>query len=131
LCPLIFRIFRRNGFYIVAVVPAMGFIWLLTRFPQVLASDPSLANGLPNAPPSIQIPWIPGFLVNLDFRLDTLAAVLLLLILGVGALVLVYCARYFKNDDMGVGPFAAKLVAFAGAMPGLVTADDVIIMFIF
>ncbi|WP_279402367.1 hypothetical protein [Arthrobacter sp. JCM 19049] len=63
----------------------MGFIWLLTRFPQVLASDPSLANGLPNAPPSIQIPWIPGFLVNLDFRLDTLAAVLLLLILGVGA----------------------------------------------
>ncbi|MEU3331385.1 Na+/H+ antiporter subunit A [Glutamicibacter creatinolyticus] len=131
LCPLIFRIFRRNGFYIVAVVPAMGFIWLLTRFPQVLASDPSLANGLPNAPPSIQIPWIPGFLVNLDFRLDTLAAVLLLLILGVGALVLVYCARYFKNDDMGVGPFAAKLVAFAGAMTGLVTADDVIIMFIF
>ncbi|MCG2947035.1 hypothetical protein KZ309_24410, partial [Escherichia coli] len=100
-------------------------------FPQVLASDPSLANGLPNAPPSIQIPWIPGFLVNLDFRLDTLAAVLLLLILGVGALVLVYCARSFKNADMGVGPLAAKLVAFAGAMTGLVTADDVIIMFIF
>ncbi len=45
--------------------------------------------------------------------------------------MLVYCARYFKNDDMGVGPFAAKLVAFAGAMTGLVTADDVIIMFIF
>ncbi|MCW4463952.1 Na+/H+ antiporter subunit A [Glutamicibacter sp. MNS18] len=131
LCPLIFRYFRRNGFYIVAAVPAVGFAWLLTQFPAILSSQLDSANGQPNAPPSIEYTWIDGFLVNLDFRLDTLAAVLLLLILGVGALVLVYCGRYFKNDDMGVGAFAAKLVAFAGAMIGLVTADDVIIMFIF
>jgi len=131
ICPLIFKYFRRNGFYIVAAVPAVGFTWLLTQFPAILSSDLIAGNGQPNAPPSIQYSWIDGFLVNLDFRLDTLAAVLLLLILGVGALVLVYCGRYFKNDDMGVGGFAAKLVAFAGAMIGLVTADDVIIMFIF
>lgn len=131
LCPLIFRALKRNGFYVVAVVPAVGFIWLLTRMPAVLSADNSLANGAPNAPPSVQMEWIPGLNIALNFRMDSLAATILLLILGVGALVLFYCARYFKNDDPQIGGFAAKMVAFAGAMTGLVTADDIIIMFIF
>lgn len=131
LCPLIFRVLKRNGFYVVAAVPAAGFVWLLTRMPAVLAADNSLASGAPNAPPSVQMEWIPGLNIALNFRLDSLAATILLLILGVGALVLFYCARYFKNDDPQIGGFAAKMVAFAGAMTGLVTADDVIIMFIF
>ncbi|MFJ2619521.1 Na+/H+ antiporter subunit A [Glutamicibacter sp. NPDC087344] len=131
LCPLLFRALKRNAFYVVAVVPAAGFIWLLFQFPAVLASDQSLASGAPNAPPSIQIDWISGLNIGLNFRMDTLSATILLLILGVGALVLFYCARYFKNDDPQIGGFAAKMVAFAGAMTGLVTADDVIVMFIF
>ncbi|ALG29838.1 cation:proton antiporter [Glutamicibacter halophytocola] len=131
LCPMLFRALKRNAFYVVAVVPAAGFAWLLTQLPGVLAADESLANGAPNAPPSIGIQWIPGLNIGLNFRLDSLAATILLLILGVGALVLFYCARYFKNDDPQIGGFAAKMVAFAGAMTGLVTADDVIIMFIF
>ena len=131
LCPLIFRALKRNGFYVVAAVPAVGFIWLLTRMPAVLSADNSLANGAPNAPPSVQMEWIPGLNIALNFRMDSLAATILLLILGVGALVLFYCARYFKNDDPQIGSFAAKMVAFAGAMTGLVTADDIIIMFIF
>ncbi|WP_313810951.1 Na+/H+ antiporter subunit A [Glutamicibacter sp.] len=131
LCPFLFRAFKRNAFYLVAVVPAAGFIWLLFQLPTVLASDPTLASGAPNAPPSLQIDWISGLNIGLNFRMDILSASILLLILGVGALVLFYCARYFKNDDPQIGSFAAKMVAFAGAMTGLVTADDVIIMFIF
>ncbi|GAB3618820.1 Na+/H+ antiporter subunit A [Glutamicibacter endophyticus] len=131
LSPLIFRLAKRNAFYMVAVVPAVGFIWLLTQLPKVLASDPSAGHAAPNAPPSISIDWIAALNIGFNFRLDTLSAVLLLLILGVGTLVLIYCGRYFKNDDPQIGAFAAKLVAFAGAMTGLVTADDVMIMFIF
>ncbi|UXN33134.1 proton-conducting transporter membrane subunit [Glutamicibacter sp. M10] len=131
LCPLLFRVLKRNAFYVVAAVPAVGFIWLLTQLPVVLAADNSLANGAPNAPPSLKIEWISGLNIGLNFRMDSLSATILLLILGVGALVLFYCARYFKNDDPQIGGFAAKMVAFAGAMTGLVTADDVIIMFIF
>ncbi|GAA1404876.1 monovalent cation/H+ antiporter subunit A [Glutamicibacter uratoxydans] len=131
LCPILFRAFKRNAFYIVAVVPAVGFIWLLFQLPTVLSSDQTLASGAPNAPPSLQIDWISGLNIGLNFRMDTLSATILLLILGVGALVLFYCARYFKNDDPQIGSFAAKMVAFAGAMTGLVTADDIIIMFIF
>ena len=46
--------------------------------------------------------------------MDALAAVLCLLVLGVGALVLFYCARYFKNEDPHTGAFGAQLLAFAG-----------------
>ncbi|MEO6531758.1 MAG: Na+/H+ antiporter subunit A, partial [Specibacter sp.] len=54
-----------------------------------------------------------------------------LLVLGVGALVLAYCARYFKTDDAGLGGFGAQLLAFAGVMFGLVTADNLILLFVF
>jgi len=57
--------------------------------------------------------------------------VMSLLVLGVGSLVLVYCARYFKRKDQDLGAFGAQLLAFAGAMFGLVTADDLLLLFIF
>ncbi|WP_104167917.1 Na+/H+ antiporter subunit A [Arthrobacter sp. SX1312] len=129
--PLIFSRFGRSAFFVLAAAPAAGFAWLLTELPQVLASDQEAPNGTPGAPPSLTIPWIPSLQIELSFRLDALAAVLCILILGVGALVLFYCARYFKNDDPDVGAFGAQLLAFAAAMFGLVTADDLILMFIF
>ena len=76
-------------------------------------------------------PWIPGLKLEFAFRLDALAWVMSLLVLGVGALVLVYCARYFKNKDQDLGGFGAQLLAFAGAMFGLVMADDLLLLFIF
>ena len=77
------------------------------------------------------VPWIPGLQLELAFRMDALAWVMSLLVLGVGALVLVYCARYFENKDDYLGGFGAQLLAFAGAMFGLVTADDLLLLFIF
>jgi multicomponent Na+:H+ antiporter subunit A len=77
------------------------------------------------------VPWIPELKIELAFRMDALAWIMSLLVLGVGALVLVYCARYFKNKDSNLGGFGAQLLAFAGAMFGLVTADDLLLMFIF
>ena len=43
------------------------------------------------------LPWIPELQLDLAFRMDALAWVMSLLVLGVGALVLVYCARYFET----------------------------------
>ncbi|HVD79860.1 MAG TPA: hypothetical protein VNB87_04950 [Propionibacteriaceae bacterium] len=39
-----------------------------------------------------------------------------LLVTGVGALVLFYCWRYFRDDEPGLGKFAATLTGFAGAI---------------
>ena len=75
--------------------------------------------------------WIPQLSVTLGFRMDTLSALLSLLVTGVGALVLWYCRRYFEEDEDGVARFGATFLAFAGAMLGLVVADDVYLLFVF
>ncbi len=124
--PLLFRKFGRNSFYALAAVPAASFIWLLLQHEAVYSgavySDSAITEVMP---------WVPGLQLELAFRMDALAWVMSLLVLGVGALVLVYCARYFKNKDDYLGGFGAQLLAFAGAMFGLVTADDLLLMFVF
>jgi len=129
--PLLFRRFGRASFYLLGAVPAAAFVWLLVVFPSSTSADQAALAGEPNAPPGLAVEWIPGLQLELAFRMDALAAILSLLILGVGALVLFYCARYFKNEDANIGPFGAQLLAFAGAMFGLVVSDDLILLFIF
>jgi multicomponent Na+:H+ antiporter subunit A len=74
------------------------------------------------------LPWIPSLDVGLRLRFDGLSWVFLLLVLGVGAAVLAYSARYLKR---GPHPgFYGLMTAFAAAMTGLVLADDVILLFV-
>ncbi|MFC8304859.1 Na+/H+ antiporter subunit A [Specibacter sp. NPDC057265] len=121
--PILFSKWGRSAFYVLAAVPALGFIWLVAQYPKVYS------DVLPS--PSVDIAWIPVFDLDLTFRMDQLAWLMSLLILGVGALVLAYCARYFKSNDAGLGGFGAQLLAFAGVMFGLVTADNLILLFVF
>ena len=73
---------------------------------------------------------IPALGVEIAVRLDALSATLSLLVTGVGALVVLYCARYFTPSSSGLGRFAGILVAFAGAMLALVWADDVVVLYV-
>lgn len=129
--PLLFRRFGRSTFYVLAAVPAAGLGWLCTQLPAVVAADQLAPTESRASPPGSSVPWLPELGVHFAFRLDALAALLGLLVLGVGALVLFYCARYFKSDDPNIGPFGAQLTAFAASMFGLVTADDLIVLFVF
>ncbi|CAN7568476.1 Na+/H+ antiporter subunit A [Arthrobacter sp. LjRoot14] len=132
--PFFFRKFRRNTFYGLAAVPAGSFVWLLLQRDAVYQGAYGQASAAPPFTGSAVteiLPWIPELKIELAFRMDPLAWIMSLLVLGVGALVLVYCARYFKNKDSNLGGFGAQLLAFAGAMFGLVTADDLLLMFIF
>ncbi|KAA0973721.1 Na+/H+ antiporter subunit A [Paeniglutamicibacter gangotriensis] len=131
IAPFIFRLLGRSTFYVLSAVPALAFVWLLANFSSFTQADQAASAGGPNAPPSELYSWIGPLNVHLDFRMDALSAVLCLLVLGVGALVLFYCARYFKNEDPHTGAFGAQLLAFAASMFGLVTADDMILLFIF
>lgn len=123
LAPILFSRLGRSAFYILAAVPGASFVWLISQYNNVYSDTaPS---------PTLDIPWVPVLDLNLTFRMDQLAWMMSLLVLGVGALVLAYCARYFKTDDAGLGGFGAQLLAFAGAMFGLVTADNLILLFVF
>ena len=55
---------------------------------------------------------------------------LTLVVSGVGALVLFYCRSYFSHEDPPLRT-GAVLLAFAGAMTGLVTSDDLIGLYVF
>jgi multicomponent Na+:H+ antiporter subunit A len=115
---------RRLGtrlFVVAALVPAAVAVYTATQGPAVLAGDVVVES----------VPWIPQLGIALTLRVDVLAWVLALVVTGVGALVLLYCARYFSRDDESLPRFAAILVAFAGAMYGLVTSDDVFVLFVF
>ena len=76
-------------------------------------------------------PWVPALDLSVTLRLDALSLTLAALVTGVGALVLLYCARYFEPGDEGIGRFAGNLTAFAGSMLGLVLADDLLLLYVF
>src|SRR4029079_16481754 len=73
--------------------------------------------------------------MNIDLRFDTLAAIMSVLVLGVGALVLFYCGEYFHHHDghtdKRLPSFAAELTAFSGVMFGLVVSDNMLLLYLF
>ncbi|WP_310538150.1 Na+/H+ antiporter subunit A [Nesterenkonia flava] len=129
--PLMYHFLGRSTFYVLTGVLVGAFIWALTYLPTTLDAQQGAVTGQPNAPPAEITEWIPQFGVELAFRMDALALALSLLITGVGALVMLYCARYFPAGERAAGPFAAQLFAFAASMLGLVLSDDLVMLFIF
>jgi len=119
--PLVRRLIGRRVFLVAALVPTAAFVYTLALSGSVL--DGGQVTEV--------VQWVPQLDLAIAVRLDTLSWVLALIVTGVGALVLVYCARYFSDSEDGLGRFAAVLLAFAGAMYGLVVADDVYLLFIF
>jgi nucleotide-binding universal stress UspA family protein len=74
--------------------------------------------------------WVPTLHLELAFAMGSLQWVMTLVVTGVGALALGYCAWYFPRDEPGLGSFAGSFVAFAGAMLGLVLADDLLLLYV-
>ena len=129
--PILHSWFGRSTFYILAGILAAAFGWTLSCIPQVVDADQAASIGAPHAVPAQVVEWIPSLGVELAFRMDALGLIMALLVTGVGALVMLYCARYFPASERSAGPFAAQLFAFAAAMLGLVLSDDLVMLFIF
>ncbi|MDH5236300.1 MAG: proton-conducting transporter membrane subunit [Acidimicrobiia bacterium] len=82
-------------------------------------------------PVTADLVWVAGLDLSLTFSVGPLAALMSLIVAGIGVGVFVYSAGYFAADAPGLGRFAATLVAFSGAMVGLVWADSIWTLFIF
>lgn len=111
----------RRGFLVLAAVPASAAVWALTWTSRVQHGQT----------PVERVQWVPSLGLELTFRLDTLSWFMTLVVAGVGTLVLLYCAAYFSAGAAGLGRFGGVFVGFAGAMLGLVTADDLVLLFVF
>ena len=88
---------------------------------------PAVASGEVVA---FSIPWVP--VIGLDFalRLDGLSLLFAGLIVGIGLLVILY-AHYYLSDEDRDGRFFAYLLLFMGAMLGVVTADNLLLLLVF
>lgn len=121
LAPALVSWLRRRALLVLAAVPAAGFVW-------AVAMTGKVRHG---GAVEQQVQWVQTLGLELSFRLTTLTWVMTLLVTGVGALVLAYCAAYFRRDDAGLPRFAGLLTAFAAAMLGLVLADDLLVLYVF
>ncbi|MFB7891904.1 Na+/H+ antiporter subunit A [Microbacterium sp. NPDC056044] len=117
---LVARIGAR-AFYVAAILPIAGFVYAAVLTPQVLSGDI----------PFETYAWIPPLGIDLSMRMDTLSWLMTLVVTGVGALVMIYCRWYFDGKKENLGQFAAVLLAFAGAMYGLVLTDDLVVLVMF
>ncbi|WP_101557179.1 Na+/H+ antiporter subunit A [Brevibacterium aurantiacum] len=120
--PLVRRL-GRNGFFFLALVPFAALIFSLAQVPDIFGSAGS--------PLVESMNWLPALGLEGIFRLDELSWIMSLLVTGVGALVFIYCARYFPPDEPGLARFAAVFMAFAGMMYGLVLADELLMLYLF
>ena len=75
-------------------------------------------------------PWIPGLGISLSFRVDGFSALMLLLITGIGSMIFVYASGYLSHTP-GKRRIFYVLLLFMLSMIGAVTADDVIVLFVF
>jgi len=110
-----------RGGFLLALVPLALLAMLLTCFaPNVLEGGAVLES----------LPWIPGLSIAAAFRFDGLAMLMATLVLGIGFMVVAYSSRYM-SEEARAPRFFAYLLAFMGAMLGVVLADDLLMLFVF
>ncbi|HEU5136195.1 MAG TPA: monovalent cation/H+ antiporter subunit A [Steroidobacteraceae bacterium] len=76
------------------------------------------------------LPWLPQRGLDLQLRMDGYAWMFAMLITGIGALVVFY-ARYYLSPADPVPRFFSFLLAFMGAMLGIVLSGNLIQMVVF
>jgi multicomponent K+:H+ antiporter subunit A len=83
---------------------------------------PALANG---DAIHLVIPWLSSLGLDLTLRLSGFSWLFSILVLGIGALVVLY-ARYYMSPEDPVPRFFAFLLAFMGSMLGMVLSGNLI-----
>ena len=103
-----------------AAAPALAAVWMGWHLPAVLDGRPVVER----------LDWVPSLGLAADLRIDAFAAAMVLVVSLIGVGVLVYGSAYFDDGDPGeVGRTAGLLVLFAGAMLGVVVADNLILLY--
>jgi multicomponent K+:H+ antiporter subunit A len=75
-------------------------------------------------------PWVPTLGLAVHFRIDGLAWLFVMLVGGIGALIVLYAAWYLDRADPA-RRFLVFLLLFMGAMLGVVTAGNVLLLVVF
>ncbi|MDO5034993.1 MAG: Na+/H+ antiporter subunit A [Actinomycetaceae bacterium] len=118
--PFLARKLGRNTLLLMALAPLTAVAWALSYTREAFTN-----------PPEFVWDWVGELGLGVVFRLDPLSWMMTLIVSGVGAIVMIYASRYFSENAVGLGRFSAIFTGFAAAMLGLVTADHLIIIYLF
>ncbi len=97
-----------------------SFFLMVSLIPRVFAGEA----------PAFDLAWMPSIGLDLSLRLDGLALLFSILILGIGLLVILY-ARYYLSREDPMGRFYAFLLFFMASMLGVVLADNLLLLLVF
>ncbi len=118
LAPLLHRVLKDRTAPVLACAPLGAFIVLALG-----AAGGCGASG-------VSIPWAPGLGISLSFLVDGLSMLFLLVITAVGTFVVLYAGGYLHGSK-SLGRFLMFLFGFMAAMLGVVSADNLILLFVF
>jgi len=107
----------RRSFWLAALGPASILAWVSMNYRA-------------DAPVKETLTWVPALGVDLTLHIDGFALLMLVLIGVAGVAIFGYAARYM-SDEPRSARFAALMVMFGGAMAGIVTADNLLGLFVF
>ncbi len=111
---------RNTEAWLAGTVAFAAFVLAVAAYPGVTAGRVIRAN----------VEWVPALGLDIALRMDGFAWLFCLLISGIGVLVVIY-ARYYMSPKEPVARFYAFLLAFMGAMQGLVLSGNLILLAVF
>ena len=120
LAPLIFRFTGHLAGWVLAIIPAGIFAYLIP-FIKPISEGKFVQTSLN---------WVPEYGINLSFFIDGLSLTFALLISGIGTIIVIYSGKYLKGHH-DQGKFLAYILMFMGSMLGLVLADNMVALFVY
>ncbi len=105
---------------VLGLVPLAAFAYFTTLVPGVMAGESH----------RLVVPWVPSLDLALTFYVDGLSLLFLLIVSLIGTFVVWYATGYLHGDRY-LGRFLLYLLAFMGAMLGLVAADNLVLLLVF
>lgn len=119
LVPFLFKLGSKTASYIISLLPSVLFIYYLVTFG--ISSDTAYVESFD---------FFPSLDINLNFVMDSYTLIFSLIITGIGAAVFFYASSYFA-DHPQLDRFYIYILIFMASMLGIVSSDNMIIMFIF
>ncbi|MBN1634170.1 MAG: DUF4040 domain-containing protein [Ignavibacteria bacterium] len=120
LSPLLYKIFKGITNWIITSVIITSLI-LFINYGKTIFSDDFLLESYE---------WFSSANINLEFYVDGLGFMFGIIVLGIGALIVLYSGYYLKGKEF-TGRFYLYIVLFAASMFGLVISGNLIVMFVF
>jgi multicomponent K+:H+ antiporter subunit A len=111
---------RNAEAWLAGTVAASALLVTIFAFPQI-ADGGSISHSTD---------WVPALGLSIKLRMDGFSWLFSIMITGIGLLVVIY-ARYYMSPKDPVARFYAFLLAFMGAMQGLVLSGNLILLAIF